>query len=137
MILYRRSTPYQVTKCQVGHTLLEIHGGPHAAYAETFSIEAQLMAAKGDVIVQSNPRGSSSYGEDFGNQIHHNYPSKDYNDLLDVIDASVVKGFIDDKNLFITGGSGGVLTVWSIGKTNRFAKQRSTQQLLQQLHCRQ
>jgi dipeptidyl aminopeptidase/acylaminoacyl peptidase len=102
--------------------ILEIHGGPHAAYAETFSMEVQLMAAKGYVVVWSNPRGSSSYGEDFGNLIHHNYPSEDYNDLMDVVDASVVKGFIDDKNLFITGGSGGgVLTAWSIGKTNRFA----------------
>ncbi|MFQ3249515.1 MAG: dipeptidyl aminopeptidase/acylaminoacyl peptidase [Glaciecola sp.] len=102
--------------------ILEIHGGPHAAYSEAFSMEVQLMAAKGYVVVWSNPRGSSSYGEDFANLIHHNYPSEDYNDLMDVVDATVAKGFIDDKNLFITGGSGGgVLTAWSIGKTNRFA----------------
>jgi dipeptidyl aminopeptidase/acylaminoacyl peptidase len=102
--------------------IIEIHGGPHAAYTETFSMEVQLMAAKGYVVVWSNPRGSSSYGEDFANLIHHNYPSEDYNDLMDVVDAAVVKGFIDDRNLFITGGSGGgVLTAWSIGKTNRFA----------------
>lgn len=102
--------------------ILEIHGGPHAAYADTFSMEVQLMAAKGYVVVWSNPRGSSSYGEDFANLIHHNYPSEDYNDLMDVVDATVAKGFIDDKNLFITGGSGGgVLTAWSIGKTDRFA----------------
>jgi dipeptidyl aminopeptidase/acylaminoacyl peptidase len=102
--------------------ILEIHGGPHAAYSDTFSMEVQLMAAKGYVVVWSNPRGSSSYGEDFANLIHHNYPSEDYNDLMDVVDATVAKGFIDDKNLFITGGSGGgVLTAWSIGKTNRFA----------------
>lgn len=102
--------------------ILEIHGGPHAAYADTFSMEVQLMAAKGYVVIWSNPRGSSSYGEDFANLIHHNYPSEDYNDLMDVVDVTVAKGFIDDKNLFITGGSGGgVLTAWSIGKTNRFA----------------
>ncbi|MFT5278002.1 MAG: dipeptidyl aminopeptidase/acylaminoacyl peptidase, partial [Granulosicoccus sp.] len=102
--------------------ILEIHGGPHAAYASTFSMEVQLMAAKGYVVVWSNPRGSSSYGEDFGNLIHHNYPSQDYNDLMDVVDTTISKGFIDEKNLFITGGSGGgVLTAWSIGKTDRFA----------------
>lgn len=101
--------------------ILEIHGGPHAAYSSTFSMEIQLMAAKGYVVVWSNPRGSSSYGEDFANLIHHNYPSEDYNDLMDVVDATIAKGFIDKKNLFITGGSGGgVLTAWSIGKTNRF-----------------
>lgn len=102
--------------------ILEIHGGPHAAYSDTFSMEIQLMAAKGYVVAWSNPRGSSSFGEDFGNLIHHNYPSEDYNDLMDVVDAVIAKGFVDKENLFITGGSGGgVLTAWSIGKTDRFA----------------
>jgi len=101
--------------------ILEIHGGPHAAYGPHFSMEIQLMAAQGYVVVWSNPRGSSSYGEDFGNLIHHNYPSEDYNDLMDVVDATIAKGYIDTNNLFITGGSGGgVLTAWSIGKTDRF-----------------
>lgn len=101
--------------------ILEIHGGPHAAYSNTFSLEIQLMAAKGYVVVWSNPRGSSSYGEDFGNTIHHNYPSNDYHDLMDVVDATIAKGSIDSNNLFVTGGSGGgVLTAWIVGKTDRF-----------------
>lgn len=102
--------------------ILEIHGGPHAAYGNTFSLEVQLMAAKGYVVVWSNPRGSSSYGEDFGNTIHHNYPSNDYQDLMDVVDAVVAKGYINTNELFVTGGSGGgVLTAWTVGKTDRFA----------------
>ncbi|MDC8832182.1 S9 family peptidase [Alteromonas gilva] len=102
--------------------ILEIHGGPHAAYGPNFSAEIQLMAAKGYVVVWANPRGSTSYGEDFANLIHHNYPSQDYNDLMDVVDGVIAKGSIDTDNLFITGGSGGgVLTAWSIGKTDRFA----------------
>lgn len=102
--------------------ILEIHGGPHAAYGPHFSMEIQLMAAKGYIVVWSNPRGSSSYGEDFGNLIHHNYPSQDYNDLMDAVDAVIAKGNVDKDNLFITGGSGGgVLTAWSVGKTDRFA----------------
>lgn len=102
--------------------ILEIHGGPHAAYGPHFSMEIQLMAAKGYMVVWANPRGSASYGEEFGNLIHHNYPSEDYNDLMDVVDAAIAKGSVDTKNLFITGGSGGgVLTAWSIGKTQRFA----------------
>ncbi|MFC4699636.1 S9 family peptidase [Glaciecola siphonariae] len=102
--------------------IIEIHGGPHAAYGDTFSMEVQLMAAQGYAVVWSNPRGSSSYGEDFANTIHHNYPSNDYQDLMDVVDASIATGRIDENNLFITGGSGGgVLTAWSIGKTDRFA----------------
>jgi dipeptidyl aminopeptidase/acylaminoacyl peptidase len=101
--------------------ILEIHGGPHAAYGPQFSMEIQLMAAKGYVVVWSNPRGSSSYGKDFGNLIHHNYPSNDYQDLMDVVDVTLTQSFVDKNNVFITGGSGGgTLTAWSIGKTKRF-----------------
>ncbi|MFT2092437.1 S9 family peptidase [Paraglaciecola sp. 2405UD69-4] len=102
--------------------ILEIHGGPHTAYGPHFSAEIQLMAAQGYVVVWANPRGSSSYGENFGNLIHHNFPSNDYDDLMDSVDAVIAKGFIDTKNLFITGGSGGgLLSSWAVGKTNRFA----------------
>ncbi|OEY69175.1 acyl-peptide hydrolase [Rheinheimera salexigens] len=102
--------------------ILEIHGGPHAAYGPQFALELQLMAAQGYVVLYTNPRGSTSYGEDFANLIHHNYPSTDYNDLMDGVDAVIAKGFIDEKQLFVTGGSGGgLLTAWIVGHTNRFA----------------
>lgn len=102
--------------------ILEIHGGPHTAYGPHFAMELQLMAAQGYVVLYTNPRGSTSYGEDFANLIHHNYPSQDYNDLMDGVDAILARGFINDKELFITGGSGGgVLTTWSIAHTDRFA----------------
>ncbi|CAM5426264.1 acyl-peptide hydrolase [Alishewanella longhuensis] len=102
--------------------ILEIHGGPHTAYGPYFAMELQLMAAKGYVVLYTNPRGSTSYGEDFANLIHHNYPSHDFNDLMDGVDQVVSRGFINDKELFITGGSGGgVLTTWSIAHTDRFA----------------
>ncbi|GAB2915359.1 S9 family peptidase [Rheinheimera gaetbuli] len=102
--------------------ILEIHGGPHTSYGPQFAMELQLMAAQGYVVLYTNPRGSTSYGEDFANLIHHNYPSQDYNDLMDGVDAILAKGFINDKELFITGGSGGgVLTTWSIAHTDRFA----------------
>lgn len=101
--------------------ILEIHGGPHTAYGPNFSTEVQLMAAKGYVVVWANPRGSTSYGEEFANLIHHNYPSQDYNDLMDVVDGMVAKPYVDKTNLFVTGGSGGgVLTAWIVGKTDRF-----------------
>lgn len=101
--------------------ILEIHGGPHAAYGPNFAMEIQLMAAQGYVVVWANPRGSTSYGEDFANLIHHNYPSNDYNDLMDVVDGVIEEGYVDEEQLFVTGGSGGgTLTAWIIGKTNRF-----------------
>jgi dipeptidyl aminopeptidase/acylaminoacyl peptidase len=101
--------------------MLEIHGGPFANYGDRFSAEIQLYAAAGYVVLYTNPRGSTSYGAEFGNLIHHNYPSEDYDDLMSGIDAVIAKGYVDTDQLYITGGSGGgVLTAWSIGKTNRF-----------------
>jgi acylaminoacyl-peptidase len=101
--------------------VLEIHGGPFAAYGPRFDIEKQLMAAQGNVVLYANPRGSTSYGEQFGNAIHHSYPGNDLHDLLSGVDAVVERGFIDDEHLYVVGGSGGgVLTAWVIGHTDRF-----------------
>jgi len=101
--------------------ILEIHGGPFAAYGPHFSPEIQLYAAAGYVVLYSNPRGSSSYGKEFANEIHHNYPSQDYDDLMAGVDAVVAKDFVDEDALFVTGGSGGgVLSSWIVGKTDRF-----------------
>ena len=101
--------------------MLEIHGGPFTNYGWRFSAEVQLYAAKGYVVLYTNPRGSTSYGADFGNLIHHNYPGEDYHDLMSGVDAVIEKGYIDEDNLYITGGSGGgVLTAWTIGQTDRF-----------------
>jgi dipeptidyl aminopeptidase/acylaminoacyl peptidase len=101
--------------------ILEIHGGPFANYGDRFDEEKQIMAAAGSVVLYTNPRGSTSYGEEFGNLIHHAYPGDDFYDLNSGVDAVVAKGYVDDKNLFVTGGSGGgVLTAWMIGHTNRF-----------------
>lgn len=101
--------------------ILEIHGGPFSSYGNVFSAEIQLMAAAGYVVLYSNPRGSTGYGEDFGNLIHHDYPGNDYYDLMSGVDAVIEKGYIDKENLFVTGGSGGgVLTAWIVGKTDRF-----------------
>ena len=101
--------------------VLEIHGGPFAAYGPHFSPEIQLYAAAGYVVLYSNPRGSTSYGWDFANEIHHNYPNQDYDDLMSGVDAVIEKGFVDPEQLFVTGGSGGgVLTAWIVGNTDRF-----------------
>lgn len=102
--------------------IMEIHGGPFAAYGPHFSSEVQLYAAAGYVVVYANPRGSTSYGAAFGNAIHHAYPGYDYDDLMSVIDGVIAKGFIDEEQLFVTGGSGGgVLSAWIVGKTDRFS----------------
>lgn len=101
--------------------VLEIHGGPFANYGFRFSAEVQLYASKGYVVLYINPRGSTSYGKEFGNLIHHNYPSQDYDDLMSGVDYVLERDYIDRDNLFVTGGSGGgVLSSWIVGKTDRF-----------------
>src|SRR6478752_6860623 len=93
--------------------MLEIHGGPNAAYGYTFTHEFDWMAAKGYVVLYTNPRGSTSYGQDFGNIIQYHYPG---------VDAVVKRGYIDSTNMGATGGSGGgVLTNWIVTHTSRFA----------------
>ncbi|MDC6389389.1 S9 family peptidase [Maribacter sp. PR1] len=101
--------------------ILEIHGGPFSSYGSVYSAEIQAYAAAGYVVLYSNPRGSTSYGAEFGNLIHHDYPNHDYEDLMSGVDAVIAKGYVDTDNLFVTGGSGGgVLTAWIVGKTDRF-----------------
>jgi dipeptidyl aminopeptidase/acylaminoacyl peptidase len=105
--------------------LLEIHGGPVQNYGPRFAAETQLYAAQGYIVVYANPRGSDSYGAEFGNLIHHDYPNHDFDDLMSVTDAviaqSSVAASVDTRNLFVTGGSGGgVLTAWIVGHTDRF-----------------
>ncbi|MFQ5719342.1 MAG: S9 family peptidase [Acidobacteriota bacterium] len=102
--------------------ILEIHGGPFANYGDRFAGELQLYAAAGYVVLYINPRGSTSYGETFGNLIHHHYPGEDYDDLMSGVDAVLARGFINPEKLFVTGGSGGgVLSSWIVGHTDRFS----------------
>ena len=101
--------------------ILEIHGGPISNYGDRFSAEMQLLAAAGYVVLYANPRGSTSYGEEFGDLLYHNYPGEDYDDLISGVDAVIARGYVDEDNLFVTGGSaGGIMTAWIVGKTDRF-----------------
>ncbi len=102
--------------------ILTIHGGPHAMYGVGFNFSWQNHAAEGYVVLYTNPRGSSGYGSSFGNAIKNAYPSKDFDDLMKGVDEVVSRGYIDPRNLFVYGCSGGgVLTAWTVGHTDRFA----------------
>lgn len=102
--------------------LLDIHGGPHAMYGIEFNHQRQVFAGRGFVVLYTNPRGSTGYGEEFGNIIHTKYPGDDYQDLMTGVEVVLKKGYIDPRRLAVTGGSGGgLLTAWIIGQTARFA----------------
>ncbi|MDK8182255.1 S9 family peptidase [Paenibacillus sp. UMB4589-SE434] len=103
-------------------TVLEIHGGPHAMYANTFMHEFQLLAANGYAVVYTNPRGGHGYGQTFVNACRGDYGGKDYSDLMEAVDYAVsTYDFIDSSRLGVTGGSyGGFMTNWIVGHTDRF-----------------
>lgn len=101
--------------------ILEIHGGPHAAYGESFYFEFQLLAARGYLVLYTNPRGSTSYGQSFVSALRQDWGGVDYRDVMAGVDAVIARGVVDESRLGVTGGSyGGYLTNWIIGQTNRF-----------------
>ena len=72
-------------------------------------------------MLYANPRGSTGYGEEFGNLLYHDFPGHDYDDLMSGVDAVIERGYIDTDQLYVTGGSaGGTMTAWIVGKTDRF-----------------
>jgi dipeptidyl aminopeptidase/acylaminoacyl peptidase len=102
--------------------VLAIHGGPHAAYGAAFMHEFHMLAGAGYVVVFTNPRGSTTYGQEFGNIIQYRYPGDDHRDLMTAVDEVVKRGYVDAKKLAVCGGSGGgLLTNWAITQTDRFA----------------
>ncbi|PZN96088.1 MAG: peptidase S9 family protein [Alphaproteobacteria bacterium] len=100
---------------------LEIHGGPNTDYGPYFSITHQIYAAAGYIVLFTNPRGSIGYGEKFANAIDKAYPGDDLADLMSGVDEMVKRPYVDARNQFIGGGSGGgVLTTYAIANTDRF-----------------
>ena len=101
--------------------MVENHGGPILNYGDRFSIEMQLYASQGYIVFYPNARGSTSYGEEFGNLLYNNYPGQDYDDTMDGVDHCIKMGIAHEDQLFVTGGSaGGIMSAWMIGKNNRF-----------------
>jgi dipeptidyl aminopeptidase/acylaminoacyl peptidase len=102
--------------------ILVIHGGPHAMYGVGFNFGWQEHAANGYLVLYINPRGSTGYGGAFGNAIKYAYPGKDFDDLMKGVDTVIARGYVDERNLFVYGCSGGgTLTAWIVGHTDRFA----------------
>ncbi|KJW13760.1 dipeptidyl aminopeptidase/acylaminoacyl-peptidase [Levilactobacillus spicheri] len=103
--------------------LLYVHGGPHANYGEAFFYEFQVHAALGYGVVFVNPRGSTSYGQDFENAVNGHYGEGDFTDVMSGLDYALAHfPELDADRQYIAGGSyGGFMTLWTIGHTHRFA----------------
>jgi dipeptidyl aminopeptidase/acylaminoacyl peptidase len=102
-------------------TILRLHGGPISQYDVSFSSEAQLFAANGYLVVMTNPRGSSGYGQDFSLAIYVDWGNKDFEDVIAGVDFAIEKGYTDPEKLGVGGWSdGGILTNYVITKSKRF-----------------
>lgn len=109
--------------------ILDIHGGPKAAYSDVFYHEMQYWAGQGYFVMYCNPRGSDGKGNQYAD-LRHQWGGIDYSDIMAFVDTVLAKyPAIDEERMGVTGGSyGGYMTNWIIGQTNRFkaaATQRS------------
>jgi len=101
--------------------LLEIHGGPFGMYAESMMHEFQVLAARGYVVLFTNPRGSTGYGDDFAGQLFRAWGKHDFPDLMAAVDWAIEQGYVDAERMGVLGGSyGGYMTNWVITHTDRF-----------------
>lgn len=102
--------------------VINIHGGPHAMYANSFFHEMQLLAARGFGVLYVNPRGSHGYSQEFVDAVRGDYGGGDYEDIMKSLDGAIeANDWIDTDRLGVTGGSyGGFMTNWIVGHDNRF-----------------
>lgn len=101
--------------------IVEIHGGPHTAYGVGFFHEFRVLASAGNLVLYTNPRGSTSYGQDFANRLQYQMPSTEHEDVLAGVDLLIQRGWVDESRMGVTGGSyGGLLTNWIIAHSHRF-----------------
>ncbi|HLO12978.1 MAG TPA: S9 family peptidase [Pseudoneobacillus sp.] len=102
--------------------ILEVHGGPHAMYGNSYMHEFQMLSAQGYAVLFTNPRGSHGYGQEFVDAVRGDYGGNDFNDLMNAVDFALAEfPFLDRERLGVTGGSyGGFMTNWIVGHTDRF-----------------
>ena len=103
--------------------VVEIHGGPHAMWTTSGTMwhEFQTLAARGYVVFWSNPRGSAGYGEAFMSAIERDWGAVTTSDVLAGVETAAERDYVDEDQLFVTGGSfGGFATAWIVGNDDRF-----------------
>jgi dipeptidyl aminopeptidase/acylaminoacyl peptidase len=102
--------------------VLEVHGGPHAAYGHAFFFEFQMLAGLGCAVAYGNPRGGQSYGHGYANAITGDWGGIDASDVLHILDGALERANVDRARIGLAGGSyGGFMTTWLLGHSDRFA----------------
>ncbi|WP_371397209.1 prolyl oligopeptidase family serine peptidase [Fretibacter rubidus] len=97
--------------------ILTVHGGPEAHYSDgwmtAYSLAGQFGAGDGYAVFYPNYRGSTGRGVAFAKEHQDDYAGKEFNDLVDGVDALAEAGIINEDRVGITGGSyGGYASMW-------------------------
>ena len=101
--------------------VLDIHGGPHGVFSDSFSPQQQVLATAEYIVLAVNPRGSSTYGTDFMTAVLGDWGGEDYLDIMSAVDLVCERDYVDESRLGITGYSyGGFMSSWIIGHDTRF-----------------
>ena len=75
--------------------VLDIHGGPNGVFMDTFDPLHHLLSCSGYIVLAVNPRGSSTYGEDFGMAVLSDWGGEDYYDLMSALGQMLEKPYVD------------------------------------------
>jgi len=97
--------------------ILFVHGGPEGhrrnGWLSSYSAPGQLAAARGYAVFYPNYRGSTGRGVEFSKLGQNDAAGKEFDDLVDAVDALVAAGIADNDRVGVTGGSyGGYATAW-------------------------
>ena len=97
--------------------VLDLRDQPRRMCGVEFDLRAQVLAARGFIVLCANVRGTPGFGEEFGNLLATSNPGDDFDDLLRGADYMAAQRYVDSKRIHIMGG---MLTAFAIGQTERF-----------------
>lgn len=98
-------------------TIMVVHGGPEShesnGWLTSYTRPGQVAAARGFAVFYPNYRGSTGRGVEFSKLGQADAAGREFDDLVDGIQALVERGVADVTSVGVTGGSyGGYASAW-------------------------
>ncbi len=110
-------TPPGFTRGRTYPLVVQIHGGPTSASLLAFDRQAQMMAARGWLVLEPNYRGSDNLGYAYQHAVLYDPEEGPGKDVMAAVDAVRARGIVDDRRIAVGGWSyGGIMTSWMISK---------------------
>lgn len=95
-----------------------IHGGPQGAWMDNWGYRwnPQIFANAGYVVFMPNPRGSTTYGQQFVNEISGDWGGKAFIDIKNGVASVLRLPYVDRARIGAAGASyGGYMIDWILG----------------------